>query len=424
MIKIKNYQAILLLILIFGSFFSPSLSNASDSITSLSEDQKKAIQNKQDQLDAINAKIKAYKQIIDLKQRQGSTLSDQIQSLEAQANKLELEINLNKQKADDLQEGISSLSSRIAEKESLINRQKQILVELMRTYYSDYSSGAATLIFSTDETASYLNNEDWSTQTNGKISDLLDSVKTLRESLAVESAVLEEKKKAADELHIQLTERNDYLASVKDNKEYLLTKTQAEVEKYGNLVDNLQKQRDEIEQEINNVESGLLDSINLKNMPAFRHGLIAYPLKATTTVSQGYGNTSFAKISSFYGQKHFHNGLDFAAPKGTPIYAAMGGRIVGIGNEGKFAYGRWIAIDHGNGIITLYGHMSSQLVSKGETVKAGDKIGLVGATGYATGPHVHFSIFSAESFRLIQSKIVSSLLIPVGATVNPSAYLP
>ncbi|MEK9151084.1 MAG: peptidoglycan DD-metalloendopeptidase family protein [Patescibacteria group bacterium] len=387
-------------------------------VTELSKEAKKALDNKQDQLDAINAKIKAYNQIINLKQRQGSTLADQIQSLQAQADKLELEISLNKQKVDDLEGDITSLSSRITEKESLIGRQRQILSELMRSYYDDYSGGAATLIFSSDETLAYLNQENWTTEVNGKISDLLDSVKTLRESLAGERSALEAKKQEIDALQMQLTERNDYLESTKDNKAYLLSKTQAEVKKYDNLVDDLQRQREEIESEIEELEAGKVGQIS--GMPSFKKGLLAYPLKKFT-ISQGYGKTSFSKRAYKSGK---HNGIDFAAPSGTALYAAGSGKVIGTGNLGRYAYGKWVAIDHGNGMITLYGHMSSISVSRGEKVDQGEKIGAVGSTGYSTGSHVHFTVFSANSYELVQSKTVKGLLIPIGATVNPSVYLP
>jgi murein DD-endopeptidase MepM/ murein hydrolase activator NlpD len=404
----KNHRIIFLFAVFFCvSVFVVSLTNAADPKESL-----------ENQLDAIKAKIKAYNQIINLKERQGATLTDQIQSLEAQANKLELEIELNKNKIDDLQESIASLSSRIAEKESLINSQKQMLSELMQMYYSDYSGGIATLVFSSNETVSYLNQESWTTQMNSKLGDLLDSVKTLRESLAGERAALEEKKKVVDELHIQLTERNDYLESAKDNKQYLLTKTQAEITKYDNLVDDLQKQREEIENEIEELEAGKVDQ--LSGMPSFKKGLLAYPLKKFT-ISQVYGKTSFAKRAYKSGK---HNGIDFAAATGTPIYAAASGKVVGTGNLGKYAYGKWVAIDHGNGLVTLYGHMNSISVSKGSKVDQGSKIGTVGSTGYSTGPHVHFTVFSESSYEVVPSKTISGLMIPIGATVNPSVYLP
>ncbi len=406
--KNKNLLASLILVaLLCGNLFFSYGVNATDQTSAL-----------QDQLDAIKAKIKAYNQIINLKQRQGATLADQITSLEAQASKLELEIGLNQKKIDDLHENISSLSSRIVEKESLMNSQRQMLTALMRMYYSDYSGGVGTLVLSSDETASYLNQENWTTQMNNKLSDLLDSVTTLRESLIGERGTFEEKKKISDELHIQLAERNDYLESAKQNKAHLLAQTQADTLKYNNLVDDLQKQRDEIESEIQDLEAGKVDQIS--GMPAFKKGLLTYPLKQFT-ISQGYGKTSYSKKAYASGK---HNGIDFAAATGTPIYAAADGKVIDVGNLGKYAYGKWVAIDHGNGIVTLYGHMSSQSVSKGSKVKQGDKIGAVGSTGYSTGSHVHFSVFSTNSYELVESKIVKNLWIPIGATVNPSVYLP
>lgn len=389
-------------------------------VTDLSKDQKKALDKKEDELDAINAKIKAYNQIISLKERQGSTLADQIKSLEAQASKLELEINLNKKKLDTLESDVASLSRRINEKELLINSQKQILSELMRVYYDDYSNNNATIILSANETLSYLNKEGWATEVNGKISDLLDSVKTLRESLVEERTIIEEKKAETATLYVQLTERNDSLESAKENKAYLLNKTQAEVKKYDTLVDDLQKQRDEIEGEIEELEAGKIDNLNLKDIPAFKKGLLSYPLKKFG-ISQGYGKTKFSKKAYASGK---HNGIDFTAASGTAIFASASGQVVGTGNLGKYAYGKWVAINHGNGLITLYGHMNSISVSKGKKVDGGDKIGTVGSTGYSTGPHVHFTVFAAKSYELVASKTVKGLRIPIGATVNPNVYLP
>lgn len=415
----KNYRFVFLVVtLLCGTVFYVSWTNAQ--VTDLSKDQKKALDKKEDELDAIKAKIKAYNQIITLKQRQGSTLNDQIKLLEAQAGKLELEIDLNKKKLDTLENDVASLAERIKEKELLIHNQREILSELMRVYYDDYSGNVSTLIFSAGETLSYLNKEGWTTEVNGKISDMLDSVKTLRESLVGERTAIEEKKAETATLYAQLTERNDYLESTKENKAYLLNKTQAEVKKYDTLVDDLQKQREEIEGEIEELEAGKIDSLNLKDIPAFKKGLLAYPLKKFG-ISQGYGKTKFSKKAYASGK---HNGIDFTAASGTSIFASASGQVVGTGNLGRYAYGKWVAINHGNGLITLYGHMSSISVSKGKKVEQGDKIGAVGSTGYSTGPHVHFTVFSAKSYELVASKTVKGLQIPIGATVNPNVYLP
>jgi murein DD-endopeptidase MepM/ murein hydrolase activator NlpD len=85
-----------------------------------------------------------------------------------------------------------------------------------------------------------------------------------------------------------------------------------------------------------------------------------------------------------------HTGIDFAAPTGTPIRAAAGGTVIMA--QFSHGYGNCVVIDHGNGVSTLYGHASAILVSEGEPVRQGQIIARVGATGMATGPHLHFEV--------------------------------
>lgn len=84
-----------------------------------------------------------------------------------------------------------------------------------------------------------------------------------------------------------------------------------------------------------------------------------------------------------------HTGLDFAAPEGTPVVAASGGRVVQAGRAGP--YGNLVVIDHG-GVTTYYAHLSSLHVAVDDEVGAGHQVGTVGATGNATGPHLHFEV--------------------------------
>ena len=83
-----------------------------------------------------------------------------------------------------------------------------------------------------------------------------------------------------------------------------------------------------------------------------------------------------------------HGGTDYAAPTGTPVVAVNSGRIALVGDF--FFPGRLVAIDHGLGLYTLYFHLDSVAVSQGDPVERGQTIGTVGATGRATGPHLHF----------------------------------
>ena len=111
------------------------------------------------------------------------------------------------------------------------------------------------------------------------------------------------------------------------------------------------------------------------------------PLSASYHLSSHFG----WRADPFTGVRSYHTGLDMACPQGTPILAAMGGKIAFVGYSNVF--GNYVIINHQNGYQTLYGHMSKTLARKGQTVSQGTRIGLVGTTGYSTGPHLHFTVY-------------------------------
>ncbi|UQU64070.1 M23 family metallopeptidase [Couchioplanes caeruleus] len=97
-------------------------------------------------------------------------------------------------------------------------------------------------------------------------------------------------------------------------------------------------------------------------------------------------------VTSCFGQRwgRLHAGVDLAAPSGTPIHAAGAGIVVSAGAEQ--GYGNAVLIDHGNGYLTHYGHMSEITAKLGQRVRPGDEIGKEGSTGHSTGPHLHFEV--------------------------------
>ena len=103
-------------------------------------------------------------------------------------------------------------------------------------------------------------------------------------------------------------------------------------------------------------------------------------------ISSGFG----FRLDPFTGAGAFHPGLDFRGPVGAPIYAAARGTISFVGQ--RSGYGNCVEIDHGNGLVTRYAHMSGFRTVLGKAVLPGEVIGLIGSTGRSTGPHLHFEV--------------------------------
>ena len=103
--------------------------------------------------------------------------------------------------------------------------------------------------------------------------------------------------------------------------------------------------------------------------------------------SSGFGN----RADPFTAGKDFHPGIDISAPRGTKAVAPADGVVLAVGRRG--AYGLAIIIDHGNGIITRYGHLEGFKVRAGQRVRRGDVIGLVGSTGRSNAPHLHYEVW-------------------------------
>ncbi|MBP5222603.1 MAG: peptidoglycan DD-metalloendopeptidase family protein [Lachnospiraceae bacterium] len=121
-------------------------------------------------------------------------------------------------------------------------------------------------------------------------------------------------------------------------------------------------------------------------------GMFKFPLANYTRISDDYGN----RIHPILKVGQFHNGVDFAAPKGTAIYAAYKGVVVAA--DYSPTMGNYVMIDHGDSLYTIYMHASSLKVKKDDVVATGDTIALVGSTGRSTGNHLHFSVRKDGSY--------------------------
>ena len=129
---------------------------------------------------------------------------------------------------------------------------------------------------------------------------------------------------------------------------------------------------------------------SLQRMEALSRGLEGIPqfLPASLQyISSGFG---FRGNPFGGGGAEFHSGLDFRGPHGAPVYAAAKGTVRFVGQHS--GYGKFVEVDHGNGVVTRYAHMSAFRTRIGASVNAGDLIGQIGSTGRSTGPHLHFEV--------------------------------
>ena len=121
-------------------------------------------------------------------------------------------------------------------------------------------------------------------------------------------------------------------------------------------------------------------------------GSFIWPVPSCTYLTSRFGN----RFHPIFNEWRSHTGIDIGAGYGATIVAADGGTVVQAGDAGN-GYGNYVMINHGNGYVTLYGHMSSVAVYNGQYVNQGDVIGYVGSTGWATGPHCHYEVWSGGS---------------------------
>jgi len=230
-----------------------------------------------------------------------------------------------------------------------------------------------------------------------------------------------EEKKRAKELETETYEsKKIILDETKQYQQRLLAQTKNKEQIYQSSLVELKKKQDQIDAEIARLEAAARKDINVSALPS--SGALMMPTQGKLT--QGYGSTPFALRN--YASKR-HNGIDIAAPLGTPIYAAADGRVVGVANQDLYcrrgAYGKFVAITHYNGLTTLYAHLSLWKVYEGQEVKQGDLIGYMGNTGFSTGSHLHFTVYATPTFKIAPAALSCGPKMPFGGDLNPFDYL-
>lgn len=303
----------------------------------------------------------------------------------------------------DIQTKINDLKTQISDKETAISEKQVELedaIEVQETQYEAmktrikfmYEKGdtlSLELIFSAVGFSDMLNKAEYIEMLSAYDRKKLDEyvtqteyVKLCKESLEEEKSVLEEAKTVVEEEEAAL---NDLIATKEQeiyqvsldigNKDAAIKEYEADIAAQTETIQALEAAVAEERKKLAAEQGRKYDG-----------GVFAWPAPSYTRISDDYGY----RIHPILGVKQFHNGIDMAAPGGTPILAAYDGTVVASAYSSSM--GNYIMIDHGDSLYTIYMHASALYVSKGQEVSRGDKIAAVGTTGRSTGNHLHFSV--------------------------------
>ncbi|MDO8565026.1 MAG: peptidoglycan DD-metalloendopeptidase family protein [bacterium] len=368
--------------------------------------------------------------------RESQTLGSAVKSLDATRKKLATDIKVTQSKISSTNLNIRSLETTMAEKEEQISTHHKAIATALKTL-SDYDARPLVM----DLLASANFSDVWRDRSQlQSLSESLDTeVDQLRETKAMLNQEKVKKEKVKEQivsLQGQLTGQKSVVEENQKAKEKLLVETKSKEAAYQQmLADNLARQQ-QFEADLFRLESELGLTIDQTLVPGSRPGILAWPLD-NIYITQRFGKTAGA--SRLYASGS-HNGVDFRATQGTPVKAMLGGVVEGTGNtdqqKGCGSYGRWILIKHGNGLSSVYAHLSASVVETGQSVATGAVIGYSGGmpgvfgSGYSTGPHLHVGLFASQGVsvrQFVESRGCTQLFVPIAdvkAYLDPLAYLP
>lgn len=203
-------------------------------------------------------------------------------------------------------------------------------------------------------------------------SSMIDSINAQIEVIRQKRAEQETKIANLDTLTKEQQSMLAELETARSEQKKLVDAAQGDVNDVQAEINEWKKESDEIAAAIRRLQSPTVVG----------SGIYAWPLRGYSTITSDYG------WRTLRGQRNLHTGIDISAPRGTEIHAVDSGTVILVKSL-TTSYGKYVIIDHGGGISSLYAHMSKIGCSVGDNVKQGDVIGYVGATGNATGNHLH-----------------------------------
>lgn len=414
---------IVLVLALFLSFWSPLF--AIDEM-----DLKAKIDQKNKEIERLEREIKEYQDNLSKISAKSQTLKSEISRIENEVKNLNSKISLTQKKIQKKELEINDLSEEIGEAEISLFELKSALSKNLRWLYEAEAFNTIEILFSFRNISDFFGVLEENQKLSSSIESTVLDLQNTKVFLSEKKEKAETTKKDLFGLKNELSDQKSIQNTQKSEKSMFLKLTKNEEEKFQQLLSDREREREEILDEIQRIEDELRGSINFNKLPKAGSGVLSWPIKGAV-LTQDFGNTPYSKI--LYNGKP-HNGIDIKASLGTQVFSAERGVVKEVGDTDQFgkgtrksclSYGKWVLIEHGNGLSTLYAHLSLIRIKKGDTIEREGLLGYSGSTGYATGPHLHFTVYDSSTVKFGPSKLPKSTcqFLPFGGYLNPLAYL-
>ena len=428
-----------MLVVVYALSFSAARAQSVDEL-------KKSIDSKNQEIQQLEAEAKKYRDAIANKQTEVKTLSGELTRIDQALTKLKSDIAITQRQIQKKQLEIQVTALDIIQKEASIAILRDGLAGVLESTQESDQQSILAILLQHNVLSDFFQQVDRAVSVQDTILKSLTTLRTLRHELEVTKANAETKKSELEDLKSALGDQKKVQESQRNDRNTLLQETKNQEKQYAALLQEREARRAALEDEVRQIEAKIKITLDTSILPNRGTGVLGWPLPnivlaqcrttfrqdaATNCITQYFGYTSFAAIGAYSGKGH--NGTDFRADIGTPVLAAENGEIAGTGDTDTgcrgASYGKWILIKHPDNLYTLYGHLSSMDVLPGQSVARGERIAYSGKTGYATGPHLHFTVFATQAVRIdsIVSRVCGrTMTLPIGALngyLNPLDYL-
>ncbi len=388
-------------------------------------------------LSEIEREIEKYNQELRVVGAERQTLQRALDQLTLERRRIQAELSRTQNLIGSTDLEINKLALEIKEAEQSIEINAAAIAQIIR---SEYKSGDDTMVEILLQNKRF--SDLWDTleakeRIRNSLTEKVISLGEFRRTLETKQNETRAKREDLVSLSNQYSDQNLVLTNNQKERNNLLQVTKNEERRYQQMLAERREARDQVLQELRDYENRLQFILDPKTIPPLGTQVFAWPLR-NIIITQYFGGTEFARRNpSVYAGRPFHPGVDFGAPRGTPILAPLAGTVRDTGNTdlvpGCFSWGKWILVDHANGLSTLYAHLDVISVKPGQRVATGEIIGYTGNTGFSTGPHLHFTVYVRSGVTVRQFNEIRTVTscgpakTPVAATtayIDPLMYLP